>query len=168
MTISGNQKQRQAKKCNQDGVACDISSKEVNKAKRLWSKGLHDWETLKRFLCIEVPVYEAVLDQMNTSEEVGTQSDKIFPKAVWLLERGVLHEWFGWLLPGFGVISITFASPDGSTCVLGFYHCEEKPRPWNSYKGTHFIGAGGSVHYCGRKHGSMPADMVLEKELSIL
>ena len=42
----------------------------------------------------------------------------------------------------------------------------------NSYKGSHFIGAGlqfrGLVHHHGRKHGDMQADMVLEKELRVL
>jgi hypothetical protein len=43
----------------------------------------------------------------------------------------------------------------------------------NSYKGKHLIGTGlqlrGSVHYLHhRKHGSMQADMVLEKELRFL
>ena len=43
----------------------------------------------------------------------------------------------------------------------------------NSYKGKHLIGAGlqfrGSVHYHhGRKHGSIQADMVLEKELRVM
>jgi hypothetical protein len=43
----------------------------------------------------------------------------------------------------------------------------------NSYKGKHLIGAGlqfrGSVHYHqGRKHGSIQAGMVLEKELRVL
>ena len=43
----------------------------------------------------------------------------------------------------------------------------------NSYKGKHLIGAGlqfrDLVHYHhGGKHGSMQADMVLEKELRVL
>ena len=43
----------------------------------------------------------------------------------------------------------------------------------NSDKGKHFIGTTysfrGLVHYChGEKHGGMQAEMVLEKELSIL
>ena len=42
----------------------------------------------------------------------------------------------------------------------------------NSYKGKHLIGAGlqfrGSVHcHHGGKHGSMQADVVLEKELEV-
>ena len=42
-----------------------------------------------------------------------------------------------------------------------------------SYKEKHLIGAGlqfrGAVHYQhGRKHGSVQADMVLEKELRVL
>ena len=45
--------------------------------------------------------------------------------------------------------------------------------PNNFYKGKHFIGAGlkfrGSAHYQhGRKHSSMQADTVLEKELRVL
>ena len=44
--------------------------------------------------------------------------------------------------------------------------------PNNSYKGKHLIKAGlkfrGLVHYHhGRKHGSMQADTVLEKELRV-
>jgi hypothetical protein len=50
------------------------------------------------------------------------------------------------------------------------WHCEETHVHGNSYKGKHLIEAGlqfrGLVYPChGRKHGSMQADMVLEKEL---
>jgi hypothetical protein len=51
----------------------------------------------------------------------------------------------------------------GMVSWLGFYCCEQTPRQGNFYKGQHLIRVGLQVQRFRKEHGSVQADMRLEK-----